>query len=80
MNADELPKGGQDSIRRVLLNDNGTNKTLLQLIKEKNAAQGRTPVNRADLRFGEGSDGRIYILNKGDATIRLLIPDAAARN
>ena len=75
VNADNLPKGGQDPIRRVLLNDNGTSKTLLQVIKEKNAAQGRTPANRADLRFGEGSDGRIFLLNKGDGTIRVLIPD-----
>jgi hypothetical protein len=73
--ADALPKGGQDPIRRVLLNDKGTPKTLLALIKEKNAAQGRMPATRADLRFGEGADGQVYILNKGDGTIRLLVPD-----
>jgi hypothetical protein len=80
VDADDLPKGGQDRMRRVLLNDNGTSKTLLQLIKEKNAAQGRNPASRADLRFGEGSDGRIFILNKGDGTVRLLIPDPPGRN
>src|SRR6185295_16443235 len=40
VNADNLPKGGQDPIRRILLNDNGTSKTFLQVIKEKNMAQG----------------------------------------
>src|SRR5207244_1823754 len=49
VNADNLPKGGQDSIRRILLNDNGAAKTYLQVIKEKNAAQGKPPASRADL-------------------------------
>ena len=48
------PSGGQDAIRRILFNDKGTTKTLLQLIKEKNAAQGKPPAPRADLRFGRG--------------------------
>jgi hypothetical protein len=73
VNADDLPKGGPDAIRRVLLEDKGTTKTLLQLIKEKNTAQGKSPANRADLRFGEGPDGRIFILNKRDGTIRMLV-------
>ena len=53
VNADSLPKGGQDPIRRVLLEDNGASKTFLQVIREKNTAQGRMPATRADLRFGE---------------------------
>jgi hypothetical protein len=75
VSADNLPKGGQSAMRRVLFNDKGTNKTLLQLIKEKNAAQGKPPATRADLRFGEGNNGQVYILNKRDGTIRLLVPD-----
>jgi hypothetical protein len=74
VNADNLPKGGQSAIRRVLFSDKGTDKTLLQLIKEKNAAQGKQPANRADLRFGEGPSGRVFILNKRDGTIRELVP------
>jgi glucose/arabinose dehydrogenase len=73
VNADNLPKGGQDAIRRILLNDNGAQQTFLQVIKEKNAAQGRTPATRADLRFAEGPDGQIFLTNKRDGTIRLLI-------
>jgi glucose/arabinose dehydrogenase len=74
VHADKLPDGGQDQIRRILFNDNGTNKTLLQLIREKNAAQGRQPAPRADLRMGRGPRGQIFILNKRDGVIRLLVP------
>ena len=41
--ADNLPAGGQDAIRRILLNSGGEAKTLLQVIQEKNAEQGRSP-------------------------------------
>jgi len=47
---------------------------LLQLIKEKNAAQGKMPAARADLRFGPGANGQIFVLNKQDGTIRLIVP------
>jgi glucose/arabinose dehydrogenase len=74
LDADHLPDGGQAPIRRILLNDKGTKKTLLELIKEKNAAQGRKPAARADLRFGVGPQGQIFILNKRDGVLRLLVP------
>ncbi len=72
--ADDLPNGGQDAIRRILLNDAGRAKTLLQVIQEKNADQGRSPASRADLRFGPGPDGQVFLLNKYDGIIRLLVP------
>jgi hypothetical protein len=73
VNADNLPKGGQDAIRRILLNDNGVSKTLLQVIQAKNAAQGKQPATRADMRFAEGPDGRIFLLNKRDGVVRMLV-------
>ena len=73
VNADKLPNGGQDAIRRILFNDKGETKTLLKLIQEKNVAQGKQPSTRADLRFGEGPNGEIYILNKRDGVIRQLV-------
>jgi Glucose / Sorbosone dehydrogenase len=76
--ADKLPSGGQDAIRRVLLSDGGEPKTFLQVIREKNAQQGKTQTTRADLRFGAGPDGQVLLLNKHDGTIRLLIPDSNA--
>ena len=75
VNADNLPKGGQDPIRRILLNHNGEAKTLLQLIKDTNARQGKPPAIRADLRFGQGPDNQIFLLNKRDGIIRQLVPD-----
>jgi hypothetical protein len=84
VHADNLPKGGQSAIRRVLFNDardprDKAAKTLLQIVREKNTAQGKAPATRADLRFGHGPDGQIFVLNKRDGTIRLLVPDGDAR-
>jgi len=76
--ADALPNGGQEAIRRILLNDGGGPKTLLELIREKNVEQGRAPASRADLRFAAGPDDRVFLLNKHDGTIRLLVPGATA--
>lgn len=75
VNADKLPpNGGQDAIRRILFTENGETKTLLQLIQEKNVAQGKAKATRADLRFGLGPNGQLFVLNKRDDTIRLLAP------
>jgi hypothetical protein len=72
-NADRLPMGGQDAIRRVLFNSGGSAKTLLQLIKEKNETQKKAPAGRADLRFGTGPDNQVFLLNKQDGTIRQIV-------
>jgi hypothetical protein len=73
-NADALPQGGQDPLRRVLLRSNGTNRTVLQVIQEKNKAQGKTPATRADLRLAMVRGDQVFLLNKGDGTIRRLMP------
>ena len=67
-NADRLPNGGQDAIRRILFNSGGAAKTLLQLIKEKAPS-----ATRADLRFGTGPNDRVFLLNKQDGVIREII-------
>jgi hypothetical protein len=77
VHADKLPDGGQDAIRRILFDQNGESKTLLQLIQATNVKQGKPPAPRADLRFGRGPDGQVFVLNKHDGTIRLLVPDGA---
>jgi Glucose / Sorbosone dehydrogenase len=73
IDADRLPNGGQDAIRRVLFGSGASAKTLLQLIKEKNAAQKRSAADRADLRFGTGPENRVFLLNKQDGTIREVV-------
>ncbi len=74
VNADTLPGGGQDVIRRILLNSNGSARTMLDVIQEKNKAQGKTPATRSDLRLSLGPDNQVFLLNKGDGTIRVLTP------
>jgi hypothetical protein len=74
ISADNPPAGGQDSIRRVLLNEGGEAKTLLDLIRSENTRQGKPPAARADLRFGTGRDGQVFLLNKADGVIRRLVP------
>ena len=72
--ADDLPAGGQGAMRRVLFDHGGETKTLLQMIREKNVSQGRTPVTRADVRLDTGPEGQIFLLNKHDGVIRRLVP------
>ena len=74
VSADDPPDGGPTAIGRVLFVDEGRAKTLLELIRENNAEQGREPASRADLRFGTGPDGQVFLLNKQDGVIRLLVP------
>ena len=74
LDADELPEGGQDPIRRVLFEHEGEIRTFLQLIREKNVEQGRPPTSRADVRIDAGPGGRIFLLNKHDGVIRRLVP------
>jgi len=74
MFADKLPDGGQSAIRRVLINSGGAAKTVLAVVQEKNAAQGRKPATRVDLRLNLGAGNQIFLLNKGDGTIRVVMP------
>ncbi|MDP6582005.1 MAG: PQQ-dependent sugar dehydrogenase, partial [Vicinamibacterales bacterium] len=74
LTADDLPEGGQDEIRRVLLRAGGSTRTLLQVVSEKRREQGREPAVRVDLRFGTGPDGRVFLMNKHDGVIREVAP------
>jgi glucose/arabinose dehydrogenase len=72
--ADDLPEGGQDAIRRVLLRDGADVRTLLSVVAEKTREQRREPAVRVDLRFGTGPDGRVFLMNKHDGIIREVRP------
>jgi glucose/sorbosone dehydrogenase len=72
--ADRLPDGGQDPIHRVILRYNGTEKTMLQLIQDKNRSEGKMPATRSDLRLAMGPNNQVLLLDKGDGTIRQLVP------
>jgi len=74
VDADHLPNGGPDAIRRILFDDKGQTKTLLQLIQEKTVSQGKPAVRRTDMRLNLGQQGKIFVLNKFDGTIRIILP------
>ena len=74
VDADRIPDGGQAPLRRVLLNDGGTGTTLLQIIRARNAATGKPAAPRADLRMGMDGQGRLFLLNKRDGVIRVVVP------
>ena len=73
-NADKVPNGGQDPIRRVMLMDKGAAKSLLGVIRDRANANGSRQPPRADLRFGTGPDNQVFLLNKQDGVVRLLVP------
>ena len=74
VSADDLPKGGQDAIRRVLFVTaaGAAPRTFLQIVQDKNRAQGKAAASRADLRFDADAAGRIFLLNKADGTLRAI--------
>jgi glucose/arabinose dehydrogenase len=74
VSADDLPKGGQDAIRRVLFVTaaGAAPRTFLEIVQEKNRAQGKPPASRADLRFDANAAGQIFLLNKADGTLRVI--------
>jgi glucose/arabinose dehydrogenase len=74
VSADDLPNGGQSAVKRILLNDGGTAKTLLVVISDRNSKLGKDAPRRVDLRIGEGANGDILLLNKADGVIRKLAP------
>jgi len=65
--ADDLPRGGQAPIRRVLFNDEGQPKTLLQLVQKHVPS-----ANQPDLRLGVGPEGAVFLLDKADGIVRRL--------
>ncbi len=75
IDADDLPNGGQAPIGRVLLDDEGVAKTVLEIVREKNADQGRPPATRVDLHLAAGPNGEVLLLNKHDGVVRMLVPD-----
>ena len=67
--ADNLPNGGQAAIRRVLFQDEGQARTLLQLL------QKHVPgADQPDVRLGSGPNGEVILLNKQDGIVRMIVP------
>ena len=78
VDADDLPDGGQEAIRRVLFSHDGEVKPLLRMIKEGHCpkrAGYRQP--HVSLRFGTGPAGGLFLLNGCDNVIRRVVAGAA---
>jgi hypothetical protein len=74
VSADQLPPGGQDAIRRIAIGTEGDFKTMLQVVQAKNQAQGKKPATRVDLRVVGGPANQVFLLNKSDGVIRVIVP------
>ena len=71
--ADALHTNGRRAPQgRVLLIDGGEEKTLLELIQEKNKEQGVKLAQRAGFALRGRADGTVFLLNKRDGVIRIL--------
>ncbi len=73
VSADDKPQGGQEAIRRVLLDAGNGPERLLDVVNAAREARGLDPASRVDLRIHE-SDGDIFLLNKYDGVLRRLVP------
>ena len=51
----------------TLLDDDGNEATFLDILRD---STGRSSLGRTDIRFGQGEDGEVYIMNKHDGWIR----------
>ena len=69
LDAVNLPNGGSTGITELRLRSNGTETTLLNLVKQTNSA-----ATRVDLRYGTDAAGNVYFLNKQDGIIRRIVP------
>jgi hypothetical protein len=74
VSADDLPDGGESAIRRVLLRDDGQERTFLEIVQAETVERGLHATSRTDLRFAVGAGGRVFLLNKHDGVIREIVP------
>ena len=73
--------GGQDGLFELgLVDDDGNDVRLIDLINEERAVNGLGSVTRADLRYSLGTGGQVFVTNKQDGVIRQLvaIPEPAS--
>ena len=72
--ADRPPAGGSAGLHRVLLRSGDAQPApMLRVVSARNASQGKPPATRVDLRLSAGADGRVFLLNKADGIIRVLV-------
>ena len=76
VSADKLPSGGQDAIRRIAVRHRtATSKTMLagrsrRRTRRKAKSRRRAPT----CGFGPGPTNQVFLLNKADGVIRVIVP------
>lgn len=75
VDSDPLDGGGEGWTELIPVNvATGEERRLISLINAERASQGIGSSGRADLRFSVNTPGEVFILNKQDGVLRMLVP------
>jgi hypothetical protein len=75
VDSDPLDSGGEGWSELIAIEESsGQQKRLITMINEERASLGLPEATRADLRFSVNTPGEVFILNKQDGVLRMLIP------
>ncbi|MDZ4657669.1 MAG: PQQ-dependent sugar dehydrogenase [Bythopirellula sp.] len=75
VDTDPLDGGGEGLTELIPVNTStGQERRLISLINAERASLGLDNATRADLRFSVNTPGEVFILNKQDGVLRMLVP------
>lgn len=75
VDSDPLNGGGEGWTELIAVEESsGVDKRLISIINEERASLGLGNATRADLRFSVNTPGEIFVLNKQDGVLRMLVP------
>ena len=74
VDTDPLDGGGEGWVELIASEESsGVQKRLITMINEERALLGLADANRADLRYSLNTPGEVFILNKQDGILRMLV-------
>jgi hypothetical protein len=75
VDSDPLNGGGEGWTELIAVEESsGVDKRLISIINEERASLGLSNATRADLRLSVNTPGEIFVLNKQDGVLRMLVP------
>jgi hypothetical protein len=75
VDSDPLNGGGEGWTELIAVEESsGVDKRLISIINEERASLGLGNATRADLRLSVNTPGEIFVLNKQDGVLRMLVP------
>ena len=75
VDSDPLDGGGEGWTELIPVNTStGQERRLISLINAERASLGLSNATRADLRFSVNTPGEVFVLNKQDGVLRMLVP------